>query len=133
MARPEPQSLRTTSRRDRRDAFALLATAVAIGAWLFMPEIGQPQGYRGCADRRAFLGVPNAADLLSNLAFVAVALFGVGRLALSMLPLVPAFKVGRGVERAACPIASRRPLIFSPGAMSSDHSGSDAAAPVRSR
>jgi len=107
MARPEPQSLRTRPRLDRREAFALLATAVAIGAWLFMPEIGQPQGYRGFADQRVFLGVSNAADVLSNPAFVAVALFGVGRLAHSMPPLVPVVKVGRGAQPDRSPVAGR--------------------------
>ena len=80
------------SRLDRREGFALIGIAMAVGAWLLVPEITQPQDYHGFADQRAFLGVPNAADVLSNLAFVAVAVLGLWRLARNTLPLPPVVK-----------------------------------------
>ena len=55
--------------------------------WLLMPVIPQPQAYHGFADQRNFLSVPRAADVLSNLPFVAVGLFGFWRLARTARPL----------------------------------------------
>jgi hypothetical protein len=49
---------------------------VAVAALLAYGPIAQPPHYHEFADRRAFLGIPNAADVLSNLAFAAVALWG---------------------------------------------------------
>jgi hypothetical protein len=43
---------------------------------LIYGPIAQPPHYHEFADQRAFLGVPNAADVLSNLAFAAAALWG---------------------------------------------------------
>ena len=80
------------SRLDRREGYALVGIAVAVGAWLLLPHIAQPQDYHDFADQRAFLGVPNAADVLSNLAFVAVAVLGLWRLARDTLPLAPVVK-----------------------------------------
>ena len=42
--------------------------------------IPQDQSYHQLADQRAWLGVPNAADVLSNLAFALVGVVGVARL-----------------------------------------------------
>jgi hypothetical protein len=64
--------------------FTLLAFAMI---WLFMPVVTQPQGYHGFADQRPFLGVPNAADVLSNLAFIVVGLLGLIRLQQRSRPL----------------------------------------------
>jgi hypothetical protein len=50
---------------------ALLALA------LFGPDASQPPHYHEFADRRALLGLPFAADVLSNVAFLAVGLAGV--------------------------------------------------------
>jgi Ceramidase len=80
------------SRLDRREGYALIGIAVAIGAWVFLPEIAQPQDYHGFADQRAFLGVPNAADVLSNIPFVVVAVLGLWRLARNTLALPPVVK-----------------------------------------
>jgi hypothetical protein len=53
------------------------AIALAAAAWgLFAPPIVQPQAYHAFADARTFLGVPNGADTLSNLAFLAVGAMG---------------------------------------------------------
>ncbi len=64
----------------RKELYVVL-TLFAFGAiWLFMPFVPQPQGYHGFADQRPWLGIPNAADVLSNLAFVVVGLIGLIRL-----------------------------------------------------
>jgi len=58
---------------------AALPLALALGAlaWgIFAPPVVQPQAYHAFADARAFLGVPNAADTLSNLAFFLVGAMG---------------------------------------------------------
>lgn len=54
----------------------LLAVAVLLGAalWLHGP-IAQWDDYHAFADTRAWLGIPNAADVLSNLPFAAVGLW----------------------------------------------------------
>jgi hypothetical protein len=70
-----------TSRRVVSAAFAAL---VALA--LLLPTIRQDAQYHLFADQRAWLGVPRAADVLSNLAFIAVGLFGVLRLSASRRP-----------------------------------------------
>jgi len=54
--------------------------AVFVGAWLavlgLVEPIAQDPGYHAFADRRALLGLPNAADVLSNLGFLAAGLWG---------------------------------------------------------
>lgn len=56
----------------------VVATAVAAVAWAFLsPRISQDPGYHDFADRRTLLGVPNALDVLSNLAFAVAGLFGI--------------------------------------------------------
>ena len=76
-----------TSALQRREIYLLLAVVAAAGGWLLMPVIPQPQAYHGFADQRNFLSVPRAADVLSNLPFVAVGLFGFWRLARPARPL----------------------------------------------
>lgn len=51
------------------------AVAMAI-ALALLPPFPQPQDYHRFADARALLGVPNFLDVVSNLAFVAVAVAG---------------------------------------------------------
>jgi hypothetical protein len=58
----------------------LAAFAALIALALLLPAIRQDTQYHLFADQRVWLGVPRAADVLSNLAFVAVGLFGVLRL-----------------------------------------------------
>jgi hypothetical protein len=54
-----------------------LALALAAAAWgLFAPPLLQSQEYHQFADTRAFAGVANAADTLSNLAFLVVGALG---------------------------------------------------------
>jgi hypothetical protein len=62
-------------------AFAPAAVVVlAALALLLVGPIAQPAGYHGFADRRTALGVPNAADVLSNAGFALVGLWGLARL-----------------------------------------------------
>jgi hypothetical protein len=56
---------------------ALIALAIAaalVAVWL--PPIPQDLRYHGMADARSLLGMPNALNVLSNLAFVAVGALG---------------------------------------------------------
>ena len=43
---------------------------------LLMPGMAQPEHYHAFANQRGWLGVPNAADVLSNLGFVLTGLAG---------------------------------------------------------
>ena len=69
---------RHLTRAERVCLAALLATLIV---WMLLPAIPQDQAYHAFADQRAWLDIPHAADVLSNLAFVAVGLLGVVRLA----------------------------------------------------
>lgn len=55
--------------------FAIVTAAVVV-ATLAAPRVAQDPAYHLFADRRALLGIPNAANVLSNLAFLAVGLLG---------------------------------------------------------
>ena len=61
----------------RASAMLLLAVAaiVAVVA-LLLPRIPQPQEYHQFADQRSFLGLPHIGDVVSNLAFAAIGLWG---------------------------------------------------------
>ena len=63
----------------RKEWCVALTLLAGAGLWQLMPVVPQPAGYHGFADDRSFLGIPNAADVLSNLAFVAVGAFGLFR------------------------------------------------------
>ena len=62
-------------------ALYLAVITLAVLAWALLPVIPQNPSYHGFADKRPWLGVPNAADVLSNLAFALVGLVGAIRLA----------------------------------------------------
>lgn len=51
-------------------------TLLAFAAAFVLPALPQPAGYHDFADHRAFLGVANALDVSSNLAFLLVGLAG---------------------------------------------------------
>jgi hypothetical protein len=58
-------------------AAVLLVLALAAFGWgIFAPPLQQSQAYHLFADARALLGVPNAWDTLSNLAFLVVGVMG---------------------------------------------------------
>ncbi len=79
-----------TTRKEMYVALTLLAGAAL---WLLTPAVAQPDGYFPFADQRPLLGIPNAADVLSNLAFVAVGLLGLGRLLQGLRPLEPVVRM----------------------------------------
>jgi hypothetical protein len=54
-----------------------LGILVVLG---FVPPVPQDPAYHAFADKRAWLGIPNAADVLTNVAFTAVGLWGLWRL-----------------------------------------------------
>jgi hypothetical protein len=58
----------------------ILSLVAKLVGWPLLCPIVQPLAYHAFADRRAFQGIPSAADVLSNLAFVAVGLLGLLRL-----------------------------------------------------
>jgi len=66
---------------------ALLAAAAALvlALWWHGPIV-QWADYHAFADRRAWLGIPNAADVLSNLPFAIVGAWGLARLARANTP-----------------------------------------------
>ena len=74
----------STSRwRRLADARHLYPAAIAliIAACALLPKIAQDQRYHRFADQRSWLGIPQAADVLSNLAFALVGAVGIARLA----------------------------------------------------
>ncbi|PWT75322.1 MAG: hypothetical protein C5B46_02750 [Proteobacteria bacterium] len=72
------------SKRER----ATLVAAIALVAVLpLLPPIEQDQSYHHFADTRSWLGIRNAADVLSNLAFLAAGVVGLARLPSSRLAL----------------------------------------------
>src|SRR3954470_19357859 len=57
-------------------ALAAGFTVVAVGATLLAPRIGQPQSYHDFADKRRLLAIPNALNVLSNMPFLVVGVWG---------------------------------------------------------
>lgn len=57
-----------------------LAAIAVVTAWL-LPPIPQDPAYHAFADRRAALGIPNAANVVSNVGFAVVGALGLGWLA----------------------------------------------------
>ncbi len=51
-------------------------TAVVALVFFLVPRIPQPQAYHSFADRRCFLGIPNFANVVSNLPFAVIGLWG---------------------------------------------------------
>jgi hypothetical protein len=79
---------------DRRERIVLLALPAGIAAWLLLPLIRQSQAYHQFADQRGLLGVPNAADVLSNLGFVAAGLLGLWWAGREARPREPVVRAG---------------------------------------
>jgi hypothetical protein len=71
---------RLTEVRQSAGRVCLAAIALILVVWTLAPAIPQDQSYHQFADRRPWLGLPNAADVLSNLAFAIVGVVGVARL-----------------------------------------------------
>ena len=62
----------------RRTSIGLLlaVTMLVIGAAALTPRIGQPQSYHTFADQRRWLGIPNFGDVVSNVPFALVGVWG---------------------------------------------------------
>jgi hypothetical protein len=63
------------SRRAGLGLLIVLTAAVILVSFL-LPRIPQPQSYHLFADRRGFMGIPNFGDVVSNLPFAAIGLWG---------------------------------------------------------
>jgi len=81
----------------RGEIYVALVLIAGAALWLFTPALAQPENYFPFADQRAWLGIPNAADVLSNLAFVAVGVVGLYRLLRGVRPLAPVVRLSLGV------------------------------------
>jgi hypothetical protein len=66
--------------RNTRIVVWLVLSATAIGATLLARPIPQDPSYHCFADHRQWLGIPHAADVVSNLAFCAVGVLGLRRI-----------------------------------------------------
>ena len=73
----------------RKEIYVALTLLAGVAIALFTPALAQPEGYFPFADQRRWLGIPNAADVLSNLAFIAVGLLGLNRLLRGLGPVEP--------------------------------------------
>lgn len=81
--------------RARVAATLTAAVVVAVVVGLVVGPVTRAPGFHAYADRRAWLGVPNAGDVLSNLAFLVVAALAARRLR------APALAAPRGLAIAA--------------------------------
>lgn len=89
----------TGERVSTRRAIALLALGAALGPWLatlLLPSFGQPQSYHDFADQRTLWGIPHAANVASNLAFVAVGSWGL----VALVQRSMNFSAGPGARKA---------------------------------
>jgi hypothetical protein len=59
-----------------RHSIVVVAVLGAVAAAFASPPAGQPLAYHNMADQRSWLGIPNALNVLSNLAFAVVGLMG---------------------------------------------------------
>lgn len=72
-----------------RAAALLVISAVAVVALFLHAPVPQDPAYHAFADARAFAGIPNFADVLSNLPFLICGLYGLAR-----RPAVPRMRTG---------------------------------------
>lgn len=57
-------------------SFLLVLTAVVVVAFSLLPRIPQPQSYHLFADHRSFLGISNFGDVVSNVPFGVIGIWG---------------------------------------------------------
>lgn len=88
-----PGAVLDPAERRRRLAAVLATAALLVVVTALVPRTPQPTGYHDFADSRTWLGVPNAGDVLSNLPFLLIGLWG--------LWVVPRLRVGPGGSFAA--------------------------------
>jgi hypothetical protein len=72
-------SIRRNRFADARQVYPAVI-ALFFATCLLIPRIAQDPRYHGFADQRAWLGIPHAADVLSNLAFALVGMVALARL-----------------------------------------------------
>ena len=65
-----------TTRRDWRIALVVAIGLAVLAAALVAPPYAQDEAYHQFADQRAFLGIPNLFDVVSNIAFLVAGLGG---------------------------------------------------------
>ena len=65
----------------RAERIGMGALLLAFAVWAVLPAIPQDPGYHHFADQRQWLGIPHAANVLSNAFFVLAGLYGLARLA----------------------------------------------------
>ena len=56
----------------------IILAAIVVLVCCVMPRIPQPPTYHMFADRRSFLGIPNFGDVISNLPFAVIGVWGLG-------------------------------------------------------
>ncbi len=83
-----PFPLNMANRRLLAHAILAIATVAAVLLVMSRPPIPQPLAYHAFADRRTMFGVPNCLDVVSNVAFALVGVWGL--LTVRRLPLGPA-------------------------------------------
>ena len=84
----------------RETVVALIALCAALAPWLvaaLLPPLAQPQWYHDFADQRTLWHIPHGWNVLSNLAFVAVGLWGLRSCARGTMNFAP----GSGAARLA--------------------------------
>ncbi len=81
---------RPTPSHGAKVGILLVLAALAVGGAMLVPPIAQDPAYHEFADRRAFLGIPNFGDAVSNLGFLVVGAIGLvfvlGRPGRTMFP-----------------------------------------------
>jgi Ceramidase len=81
----------------RPEMYVGLTLLAGAAIWLFLPAIAQQASYHQFADTRPWGRIPNAADVLSNLAFVVVGLLGFFRVQQGRRPLPPVVRISLNV------------------------------------
>lgn len=82
-----------------RRVITLLALGAALAPWLaalLLPSLAQPQSYHDFADQRTLWRIPHAANVVSNLGFVAVGSWGLVALVRGSMNLA----AGSGARKA---------------------------------
>jgi hypothetical protein len=75
-----PAAAALDAARSSTARISLLAVCALLAPWLaawLLPAFAQPQSYHDYADQRVWLGLPRAADVLSNLPFLIIGLMGI--------------------------------------------------------
>lgn len=78
---PQPLLAPSLIRLTRPERAALLAMVLLLLLAALLPAMGQSEAYHQFADQRSWLGLPHAADVLTNLVFAAAGGLGLYRLA----------------------------------------------------